>query len=153
MNKIYDPHKSSLFDLNANIVVLIVWWGAVVINWLFDASYLSFIIPLVFLLFEKKSPLVREHAGQALIVNIFSSVIGIIIAILTLISSGTSIVFGSIGLSVIFLSFFGVIAVIIDITILVLSIIASIKGWSFEEFEIPLLGPIGKFFSEKIRLN
>ncbi len=152
MNKIYEPHKSSLFDLNANIVILIVWWGASLINFFTHIKFLSFIIPLIFLLLEKKSPLVREHAGQALALNILSSLVAFGVTLIGVISTGMAIVLGSGKILLALAALLGFFAIVLSIAILVFSIIATVKGWSWEELNIPILGPIGKFFTDKIKL-
>lgn len=49
----------------------------------FKVGYLSFIIPFLILLLKKDSKIVRAHAGKALAVNIVSSGVALIAALVS----------------------------------------------------------------------
>ncbi len=61
----HTPHKSS-FGVNANIVILVVWFGAFLLSLIEPISFLSFSIPFIVLFLESESTLVKQHAIQAI---------------------------------------------------------------------------------------
>ncbi len=70
--------KSSIFDLDETQVVRILWIVSIALLFLKRSYLIRIMIPFILLLIEKKSALVRNHAGQNLILNIFVSLILII---------------------------------------------------------------------------
>lgn len=67
--------KSSL-GLQANVVILIIWFGGFVISLIEPIAMFAFAVPFVILFLEKDSNLVRSHAIQAVslyIINIILS--------------------------------------------------------------------------------
>ena len=63
MNRVYEQHKSSVFDTDANIVSLSVYLIPLLGNFM-TLGIISWVFPLVLLFVEKKSPLVYFHAVQ-----------------------------------------------------------------------------------------
>ena len=140
--------KSSFFGLEAKIVVLIIWWGSLLLGILFGrtalAPFLSIIPPLVVLLMEKNSQLTRSHAGQALAINGIMLVISLLISAITM--GITSLVM--LGL----LGIIGLVTLVLGVVSLIVAIVASIKGFGGEEFEIPVIGQLGKTLAAKVKL-
>jgi uncharacterized membrane protein len=116
----YEKHKSSL-GLDANIVVLIVWLGGSVISTFKNVSFLAIAVPIVIYFIEKDSKLVRAHALQAIglfLASLIASIVFILIPLLWL--------------------FFW----IIPLFDFIVSILAIIKGYNWEEYEVPLIQPV-----------
>jgi Putative regulator of cell autolysis len=161
MNEKFSEHTSSLGDLPANTVVLMVWLGAIVLNIIFPRmSYLGLLVPLAFLLLEKKSPLVRAHAGQALalyiVVNILAVIMGIVFGIVfatsvaatTVIGSGAGTIFSFAGTGVV-----GIISLVLFICQVVFVIIACVKGHKWEAYNIPLINNLGQWLTAHIKIS
>ncbi len=135
----FQPHKSFL-DLDANLVMLIAYFGAVIVSFIPGISILAWAVPLVVYFVEKDSKYVKFHAMQSLLLEAIGVAVSIIIGILfttifTLIlfsGSGTG-AFGLVGLT-------GIIAIIVPIVLFIFSIVAAIKSWNYECYKIPVIG-------------
>jgi uncharacterized membrane protein len=123
----YEKHKST-FGLDANIVVILVWFGGTIISSIKAISFLAIAVPFVFYFMEKESKLVKSHALQA---------IGLFLASLI-----ASIVFMLIPL--LWLFFW-----IIPVFDFVVSVLAVMKGYAWQEYQVPLIQPVVKVI-EKI---
>lgn len=116
----HTPHKSS-FGIDANIVILVVWFGAFILSLIEPISFLSFSIPFIILFLEKDSALVKQHAVQAISLFIFNILATIIIFILP---------------------FLSIIFWIIALIELALIVVAAQRGWDYQEYELPFIQPI-----------
>jgi uncharacterized membrane protein len=116
----HTPHKSS-FGIDANIVILVVWFGAFVLSLIEALSFLSFSIPFIILFLEKDSTLVKQHAVQAISLFLFNILATLVIFIFPL-------------LSLIFW--------IIALIELALIVVAAQRGWNYQEYELPFIKPI-----------
>mgnify|MGYP001764493512 CR=1 FL=1 len=116
----HQKHESSL-GLDANIATLIVWFGGTVISSIKSIGFLAVAVPFVIFFLEKKSPLVKQHALQAIALFIASSI--------------ASFVFLLIPLLWLFIW-------VIPLANFIISILAAIKGYNYEEYELPLIQPI-----------
>lgn len=56
----YEPHKSSIANLDANLVALFVYLIPMLVGFAFHASALAWIIPLVVFFVEKDSDLLNS---------------------------------------------------------------------------------------------
>lgn len=152
-------HKSSIGELDANIVVLLVWLGPIVLNAVFsNINYLGIIVPLAFLLLERESQLVRNHAGQALALYIATGVLYFILSFIGILFAGGAYYTASAGGSVdIFkmagLGIAGFLVIIPTLVQLVFLTLACIKGWNWQNYYLPLIGDIGEWFTQKIKLK
>jgi uncharacterized membrane protein len=135
-SRIVDPHKSSIGELDANIMVLIVYLGGIVIGLIPGIKVLAWAVPLVILLMEKNSTFVKFHAVQALILSAVGAILGIIVTVF----AGISIAIPGIGLAL--LSIIGLVALLITIVMVVFLIIAAVNGYAYKEYMIPVIGPI-----------
>jgi len=153
MNKqIFEPSKSKLGDLDAKYAVLIVYLGMGILGIISGASYVAWIVPLVFYLVDKENKFIAFHAMQALLLGVFVTIINIILAIIIAVSVAGAVVgaaalnpfaFGA-GFGAIVIT--GIIAVVIGILVLVFAILALVHGMKYEIYEIPIVGK----FAEKI---
>lgn len=116
----YNPHRSSL-GMDANLAVLIVWFGAFIVSLFDDIAFLAFLVPFLIFFIEKDSQLVKNHALQAMSLFIFN-----------LIAAGL----------ILFFPVLGFIFWIIAIVELALIIVAAQRGWYYHDYNLPFLGPI-----------
>lgn len=122
----HSPHKSS-FGIDANFIILIIWYGAFILSLIEPISFLSFTIPFIILFLEKESALVKQHAIQAISLFIFNIVVTLIIFIMPLLSF-----------------IFWVIAIIE----LALIVVAAQRGWYYHEYELPFIQPIARIIKK-----
>lgn len=163
MDRKFQPHTSSLGGLQANVIVLIIWLAPAILGiFLPNVSYLGLIIPVVFLLIEKESALVRNHAGQALalylITNAIQIVLGIVVSVLALggavvtaatpggSGAGIYTVMASAGIG-------GLFILAVAIFSFVFAIIACVRGWKWENYTLPIVGRFGKWLTKTIKIN
>lgn len=67
--------KSSIFQLDEGQVTRILWIGSIALLFLNKSYFIRILVPFLMLVVEKQSALVRNHAGQNLILNILVSLI------------------------------------------------------------------------------
>lgn len=118
----HSPHKSS-FGVNANIVILVVWFGAFFLSLIEPISFLSFSIPFIILFMESESTLVKQHAIQAISLFFFNILATLFIFIFPL------------------LSFIFWIVAIIELALIV---VAAQRGWDYQEYDLPFIQPLTK---------
>lgn len=140
----FEEHDSSL-NIKANIMVLIVWFAPFVLNIFTSIRYLGFIIPIVFLLLEKKSELVRRHASQALVINLIQFVLYLVFYVVF-----ASVLFGGFWL---FYWFFSGIFSLVNIGILVIAILQAIKGYQWTYLNLPIIGNLAESIEKLVKLN
>lgn len=116
----HTPHKSS-FGVNANIVILIVWFGAFILSLIEPISFLSFSIPFIILFMETESSLVKQHAIQAISLFFFNILATLFIFIFP---------------------FFSFIFWIVAIIELALIVVAAQRGWDYQEYDLPFIQPL-----------
>lgn len=150
----YEPHKSSIANLDANLVALFVYLIPMVIGFAFHAGALAWIIPLVVFFVEKDSDLVKFHCAQAVILVFIPGVLSFVISFITAIIGGTAMITGwfvsfSGLMSLLTGSVFGIILLvlglitaIITLVFFVFKIIAMVKAYNYIAYEVPLIGKI-----------
>lgn len=147
MNKSFKPHKSSL-GLDGNIVMLLAYFGSILLCFIPFLNSISWIVPLVIFLLEKDSDYVRFHAVQALFLEILgviiSVVLGLIIAILA-----TFAIFNSSVSAITIAGFTTIITLATPTIMFIFSIVAAVKGWTYECYKIPIIGDIAEKFTIK----
>jgi len=152
-------HKSSIGDLDANIVVLMVWLGPIILNAIFTSiNYLGIIVPLAFLLIEKKSSLVRNHAGQSLTLSIATAVLYFIFSFLSILFTGgayyTASPDGTVDVRRLTgLGVGGLLMMLPGLIQLIFIVIGCVKGWNWQAYHLPLIGKLGDWFTDKIKLK
>lgn len=143
-NKIYEPHKSSIGGLDANLMALIAYLGGAVLGFIPGVKYVAFLVPIIIYLIEKDSQFVKFHAMQSILLSVVGVVLSIIIAIISAIVISVN-VYAGIGAAYALI----VIAWIITIVFLVFFIIAAIKAYKYELYKMPLIGK----WAEKIAIK
>lgn len=118
----HSPHRSS-FGVNANLIVLVVWFGGFVLSLVEPIASLAFLVPVVIFFVERESALVKQHALQAMALYLFN-----------IIAAGLMSLFPFLGLM------FWIVALIE----LALVLAAAQKGWYYHEFRLPVIQPLVK---------
>lgn len=138
----YNIHKSSIGNFDANWIALGVYLLPIIIGWFIPgASILIWLLPLVIFFIEKDSDFVRFHSAQAFLIQLLGGIITLIFSILGVVGIATSFILGNIlalGVGGIITLIGGVIA----LALLVFKIIAMVKAYKFEAYEIPVIGLI-----------
>lgn len=134
--------KSSIFNLNANIVILIAYLGGLLFKWLHVACYFAWAIPLIIYLIENKNEFVKKQSAQATLLFLISSIISGLVYFLLIIFAPTEttdiynmIVTGSILL----LGVLSLLSTIVSIAITVFAVVATVKTYNYEDYNIPYL--------------
>ena len=149
MKRVYEQHKSSVFDTDANIVSLSVYLIPLLGNFM-TLGIISWVFPLVLLFVEKKSPLVYFHAVQSLVMQVVVTVFSIVSFIMTVISAGSSFllgfnVFGAIGAA----GIFSLISLVINGIMIAFEVVGIIKAYGWEAYYLPLFGTIVQKFTKE----
>lgn len=137
---IYEPHKSSIGNIDANLMALIAYGAAIVVIFIPGIKFISWLAPIIIYVLEKDSYFVRFHSMQAFLINIIEIIFNI--TIFMIIGGSIGILFfrpfayGALG--TILLT--GLITGIVAILITIFEIIAMIKCYQYKEYEIPLIG-------------
>lgn len=134
--------KSSILNLDANIVVLIAYLGGLVFRWLHILCYLAWIIPLIIYLCESKNEFVKKQSAQATLLYLVSSLLSVAVYILLIIfaPSKSQDIYNMIITGSLFLvGVISILATIIAITITIFGIVAIVKTYNYEDYEIPYL--------------
>lgn len=153
MSKKIDAHKSSIGEMDANIMAVITYIGGGVLGFIPGLYYFSWVVPLVIYILEKKSKFVKKNALQSLSLQIVSSVILFILyfivgGIIKRSYSGNPLSY----LSGVYtgLAFISTLAMIVSVIFAVVVIIAMIKAYNYQEYTIPLIGKITKVFEKNL---
>lgn len=136
----FEPHKSSL-NLDANIIVLIAYLGGIVISFIPGLSFFSFAVPIIIYCLEKDSKFVKFHAMQGILLTVAGIVLSILIGILIGIFTAL-LLFSSSTAAVSVISITGLLSFIIPITMFIFMVIAIVKAWGYECYEMPIIGKL-----------
>ena len=147
MNRqVFQPSNSKIGGLDAKWVILIAYFGATVLGLVPGVKYVSWLIPLIVFFVDRENDFIAFHAIQAFLLEIVAAVIYIILGIIVAASaigayssavlmSGAGVAAG-VGAAIAF----GAIVVLVSIAVLIFAILAAIKGYKYEIYEIPLVG-------------
>lgn len=149
----YDPHKSSLFDLDANLAAFLVYLLPWMISIISDTlGGVAWIIPLLALVMESKSDFVNFHAANSLAffaINAIIHFVSVAFGIGTILTSWMSNIFV---LGIFFSGIRGLIAIILGIAFAVIEvylvigkIISLIKAYDYKDVNIPAVSWITRF--------
>jgi len=147
MNRqVMGPSKSKLGDMDAKWMILIAYFGSVVLGFIPGAQFVAWLVPLVVFFIDKENKLIAFHAMQSFLLGVVAAVIYAILGIIMLATVAGAVLgmatlnpvaFGAGAIAAII---FGVITAIIGIAVLIFAILACIKGFNYEIYEIPLVG-------------
>lgn len=157
--KVYEPHKSSIGNLDANVMALLTYVSAIILSFIPFVQYVSWLLPLIFFYMEKNSNLVKFHAIQAFALFLVSAIIDIIINVIVGIAgaaTAASIASNPYDLNSYFGAWAGVAAAsvvigIIGLVFLIFGILAMVKAYKYEEYAMPVFGKLAEKFSSKFK--
>jgi uncharacterized membrane protein len=147
-----EPHKSSIFDLDANYVAVAAYVGGAFLSLGGSMAYFTWLIPIAIYILEKKSSFVKEHAKQALGLALLSLILSLVADIIgrAVLGDLHNLLNGTFG--IIFLVDFAV-AIIIGF----LGVIAIMRAYKYKKVKVPVsniiakaIGPILDKFSVKV---
>lgn len=149
------PHKSSIGNVDANIMAIITYIGGSVIAFIPGLYYFSWAVPLVIYIIEKKSDFVRKNAIQSLSLQIISSLIMFVLYVIiggiirnSYSGNPWSYVSGIYsGIALV-----GTIATIISLIFAVVAIIAIINAYNYREYSIPFIGKTNSFIEKTLNM-
>lgn len=137
----YGPHKSSL-NIDANVLALLIYVGAYFLGMLSN-GWLAFALPLILFFVEKTSRFVRFHAMQSMVLQVVSFVLGIVVSIVSGGVALTSILAGDVAGLLALLPIFLILS-LIGLVIFIFTIIAAVKSYKYEAYEIPVVGGLAQ---------
>ncbi|MGI6169291.1 MAG: DUF4870 domain-containing protein [Christensenellales bacterium] len=147
-NESIGEHKSSLGNIDANILALLCYIVTAILGFIPVIKYVAWLAPLIIFLIEKKSSFVKYHAMQAFLLNLVGLIIGLILGLIFSAIFAAALIANPYG----FLGAAGVVSVIsliVSIVILIFSILAMIGAYKYQEYQIPLLGPLAHKITNK----
>ena len=164
-NTVYQPHKSSLGEIDANYIAVACYGAAIVFSYIPFLKYVAWLAPLLIYFLEKKSVLVKFHAVQALILNAIGAVVALILSIVgsiivkimtpeytnywdTYLAGGSY--YDDLKKATAVGTIFTVIAIIIAVLLMALEIIAALNAYKYTEYKLPVIGGIATKVSEKL---
>lgn len=141
-NALHPPHKSSLSNLDANVLALLAYLAAVVVGWIPGLRYAAWLAPLVLFFLEKNSKFVRFHAMQAFVLQVISSAIAFLISIV--LGGIIRAVVDNIYSLAIITGLTGLVVTLVSIAISVFAILAMVGAYNYKETHIPVVGGIAE---------
>ena len=126
----YEAHRSS-FGMDANLLVVLVWFGGTLLSWM-DLGVLSPLVPIIIMYMEKESSMVRYHALQATSLMIFTALANFILVITIV--------------GIIFIP-------VLNIILFIFSIIAAMRGWHYETYEVPFVQGIFNWLQKTLHID
>ena len=148
---IVDPHKSSIGNLDANIVALLAYLAAGIIGWIPYIGYIAWLVPLLFYIMEKQSGFVRFHAMQAFLLNVVNAVIGFLLTIVIggiFAASAANSYEGAMG-AVAAVAAIAVIVMIVSLILTIFAVIALVNAYQYKIYKIPVIGSIAERISAR----
>ena len=147
MNRqVFQPSKSKIGDMDARYMVLIAYFGSIVLGFVPGVKYVAWLIPLIIYFVDKENKFIAFHAIQSFLLSIVAAVIYIIVAIIA-VASAAGAVAGAYTLSAAGIGagfagalIAGAVAIVVAILVLIFLILAAVHGWKYEIYEIPLVG-------------
>ncbi|WP_294561571.1 hypothetical protein [uncultured Traorella sp.] len=148
----YDPHKSSLFDLDANVAAILVYllpWMVSIIS--SSLGGVAWIIPLLALILERKSDFVNFHAANALAFFVINAVIYYITVFFGLTAALTSWLDNMFILGIFYMGIRGIISVILGIIFAIIEIylgvgklFSIIRAYEYKDINVPVIAQIAR---------
>ncbi len=141
------PHKSSIGNLDANIVALLVYLAGGILAGIPIIGWVLWLAPLVVFILEKQSSFVRFHALQALLLCAVYFVVvtligGILVSVTQVrIGFGWGSVPSTASIAI------GWIFFIISIGLWALEIYALYNAYMYKMFKIPFIGNLAEKYS------
>ena len=142
-------NKSTPFNIDANIIVLISYIGGLILMWIPTLCYFAWVIPLIAYLTEEKNKYIKEETSKALFIYLLTSILSIVAFILLLFFSPIDyshiyniLASGSLIILLLISLFVSIVKIIVSFFIC----IATIKSWNYETYKIPYIETYLKTF-------
>ena len=137
----FQPSVSKIGNLDAKYMILIAYFGGVLLGFIPGAQYASWVVPLIIFFVDKDNKLIAFHAMQSLLLEVIAAIVYIILAIVSFAAVASMAVnpltWGA-GLGATLAM--GAIAIVVAVVIFICAVLAAIKGYKYEIYEIPLVG-------------
>lgn len=149
-NEIYSPQKSSIGNLNANVMALVCYLASAVVSLIPVVRYVAWLAPLALFLMEKESKFVKFHAMQSFLLHVVSAVLGFLVTVVLggILGAG-SLSAATYAAAAGIAGLIGLLTTIISLAILVFAIIAMVGAYQYKETHIPILGGIAQRIAQK----
>ena len=137
--------KSTTFNIDANILVLIAYLGGLLFTWIRNACYFAWAIPLIIYLTEEKNKFIKKQSAQATLLYLLTSLISIISYLLLILVSPdnyNNIYSLIVGGNFIIIAALSIVISVIKIIVTIFTVVAIIKTWNYQDYEIPYLNKI-----------
>lgn len=132
--------KSSLYNIDANIIILICYLGSLTISWFPWIGYFSWLLPFAIYLLEKENQFIQKHALQAIIIYFIRAVVCLIINIfigvldpIILTETNQVMLMKNLYLLGVLTS----LVTFIDLFTALFVVIVTIKTWNYVDYNIP----------------
>jgi uncharacterized membrane protein len=138
-----ESHKSSLGDIDANLMALLAYVSAIVIGFIPGIRYINWAAPLALWFLEKKSSFIRFHAMQSFVLNAVGAILGFIVSVI-LGGIVSAAVYNPFALYSAF-GFSGIITAIswiISVAFIVFGVLAMVNAYKYVEYRIPVIAKI-----------
>ena len=143
---IIKPHKSSIGDLDANIMAMLIFVAPAVLAFIPGVRYVAWAVPLVVFFMEKKSKFVKFYAATSLVISVISFAITVVLGIIVASMTVSLMMAGGLGI----LAFMSFLSLIFLIAFLALFVFLIVMALSYKQVELPLVGPIAVKVCEKL---
>ena len=143
-NTLYEPHKSSIFGLDASKAIIILYALASIFMLIPYANALSIVVPIVFLAMEKESEFVRFCAKQTLIYTIALSVLAYVLIIFFMYPMVPDANLQGLNVQYVPMIRVAWVPFLPGIILACLSALAIVKGQSYEAFKFPIAGAMAE---------
>ena len=136
--------KSVIGNMDANVVLIVMYILAIILYLLPGARYFAWGIPLILYLFENKNEFIRKQSVQAVMLFMVGSLFAILIYLLQLALVPVTYVqyaeITLIGFRSFLLGIVNIIFCVGTVVILAFSCIDMIRVYNYYDYEIPFLG-------------
>jgi len=154
MVKTVEPHKSSIGNMDANVMALVTYIAAIFVGFIPVLRYGAWLVPLVLYYMEKESDFVKFHAIQSLVLNIAGAVLGFFVSVVvgSIISASITTpytayaVFGLTGI-------IGLVTTVISIIIFIFAILAMVNAYKYKQYRIPFAGKAADYALSKFSIS
>ena len=142
--------KSSIFEFDANLVLVFMYGVSLILYLIHGCCYFVWVIPMLVYIFETKNIFVRKQASQAIILFLIGSIFSVIMYLVQLaLVPVTYVQYVDVTLSgfrLFLTSLCSSIYIMGNVIIFILSLIAIIRVYNYNDYTMPIIGDyIGRF--------
>lgn len=149
-NQTFNPHKSSVGGMDANLMAMLTYIASVVVSWIPVVRYLAWLVPLVLFFLEKESKFIKFHAMQSFVLNAVCAVLTFLITVIAggiVSASAVSVytAYSALGL----LGIISFLTMVVCLVITAFAVFAMIRAYQYKEYHIPLAGGLAEKLAGK----